>query len=104
MKKFKSLGWGHTWSYGLYFNKLKSPYPRMLHAKYQCILVSGSWEKDFWWFTKIFLILPLIGPQKGSAPLFKHIWILILQAWFLPSLVEIGQVVLEKKSFKGKTW
>jgi len=48
--------------------------------------------------------LPLIGPQKGPAPLFEQIWILIPQACFLPSLVEISLVVLEKKSFKGKSW
>jgi len=34
---------------------------RMLHAKYQCIPASGSWD-DFWRFIKIFLILPLIRP------------------------------------------
>jgi len=31
-------------------------------------------EKIFWRFNKIFLILPLIGPQKGPAPLFEQIW------------------------------
>jgi len=41
----------------------------------------------------------LIGPQKGPALLFEQILILILQACFLPSLVEIGLVVLEKKIF-----
>jgi len=46
-----------------------------------------------------FLILPLIGPQKVPAPLFKQIWIPIFQECFLPRLVEIGLVVLEKKIF-----
>jgi len=41
--------------------------------------------------------------QKGPAPLFEQILIPIPQACFPPSLVEIGQVVLEKKSFKGKS-
>jgi len=58
---------------------------------------------DFLRFVKIFLILPLIGPQKAPAPLFEHIWILNCQACVPSSLVEIGQVVLEKKSFKGKS-
>jgi len=76
--------------------------PRMFYVKYQCIPTSGSWEKDYLIFIKIFLILPVIGPQKGPSPLFEQIRIPIPQACFPPSLVEIGQVVLEKKSFKGK--
>jgi len=66
--------------------------------------VKVSWEEDFWRFIKIFLILPLIGPQKGPAPLFEQIWIPIHQGCFLPSLVEIGLAVIEKKSFKRKSW
>jgi len=78
---------------------------KMLYAKYQCIPASGSWEEDFWSFIKIYLILPLIGPQKGPAPLSEQFWIPIskhvsYQVW----LVEIGLVVLDKKSFKGKSW
>jgi len=42
--------------------------------------------------------LPLIGPDT----LFVQIRIPIPQACFLPTLVEIGLVVLEKKLFKGK--
>jgi len=53
-------------------------------------------------FIHIFLILPLIGPQKGPIPLFEQIWISIPQACFPPSLVAIGQVVREKL-FKGKS-
>jgi len=59
-------------------------------------------ENYFWRFIKIFLILPLFAPQKGSAPLLL-IWIPFSRATFLPSLVEIGLVVLEK-SFKEKRW
>jgi len=62
--------------------------PRMLHGKYQCIPAGGSWEETFSRFIKIVLTLPLIGPHP--------------RACFLPSLVEIGLVVLEK-SFKGKS-
>jgi len=70
----------------------------MFHAKYQRIPASGSRE-DFLRFFKIFLNLPLIWP----APLFEQIRIPIPKACLLPSWVEIGQVVLEKKSFKGKS-
>jgi len=77
----------------------------MLHTKYQWIPAIGSWEEDFWRFIKKkILILPLIGPQNGPASLVEQIWIPIPQACFLPSLVEIGLVVLEKKSLKWKSW
>jgi len=68
------------------------------------ILNINAWEEGFWRFINIFLILLLIEPQKGPAPLIEQIWISIPQECFLPSLVEIGIVVLEKKSFKGKSW
>jgi len=42
-------------------------------------------EEDFLIFIKIFLILRLIGPQKGPVPLFEQIWIPIPQACFLPT-------------------
>jgi len=42
----------------------------MLNTK--CILAGGSWQEDFWRFIKLFLILPLIGAQKGPAPLFEQ--------------------------------
>jgi len=40
---------------------------------------------------------------KGSAPLIENTLIPFSLTSFLPSLVEIGLVVLEKKSFKGKS-
>jgi len=60
-------------------------------------LVCGSWEEDL---SKFSLFCPLLGPQKGPAPYFnkyespspRHVYL-------LPSLVEIGLVVLEKKIF-----
>jgi len=74
---------------------------QMIDTKYQCILTSGSWEEYVWRFINVFLILSLIGPRKGPALLFEHIGVPILQACFLPSLVAVGLVVLEK-SIKGK--
>jgi len=41
-------------------------------------------------------IYVFIGPQKRPAPLSEQICIPISQACFLPSLAEIGLVVLEK--------
>jgi len=51
-------------------------------------------------FINIFLILPLIGLQKGPTTLFEQIRIPIPKHVSPPSLVEIGHVVREKKIFK----
>jgi len=53
-------------------------------------------------FYKTFPYFAPYWAQKGPAPLFEKIWITIPQACLSPSLVEIGEVVLEKKLFKGK--
>jgi len=45
--------------------------PRMFHAKYQYILRPVVHEKIFLKFINIFLILPLIGPQRGQ-PLYLN--------------------------------
>jgi len=66
---------------------------------------SGQWFMRR--FLKIYQNFPYFAPfwaPKGPAPLIEQIWILFSQASFLPSLVEIGLVVLEKKSFKRKCW
>jgi len=61
-------------------------------------------KKIFEDLSKFSLFCPLLGSKWGQPPLFEQIWIPIYQACFLPTLVEIGLVVLEKKSFKGKSW
>jgi len=48
-------------------------------------------------------MLPLLVSQKGPASLLRHICIPISQACFLPTLAEIGLVVLEKTLFKRKS-
>jgi len=58
-------------------------------------------KKIFEYLSKFSLFFPLLG-SKRPAPLFEQIWIPILQVWFLPSLVEIGPVILEKKLIKEK--
>ena len=42
----------------------------------------------------------IISPWKRAVPLIWKIWIPITQGCFVPSLVEMGPVVLEKKIFK----
>ena len=46
-----------------------------------------------------FAISLLLSIGKGCGPTFQQIWILATQRCFVPSLVEIGTVVLEKKIF-----
>jgi len=53
-------------------------------------------------FLKIYQNLSYFVPYWAPTPLFEQIWTPIPQACFLPRLVEIGLVVLEKKMFKGK--
>ena len=47
----------------------------------------------------ILLLSPL---ERRCDPSFQHIWVPFIQGYSVPSLVEIGQVVLEKKIFKSR--
>ena len=49
-----------------------------------------------------FTIVLLSTLGTGRCPSFEQTWISSIQECFVPSLVEIGPVVLEKKSKKGK--
>jgi len=55
-----------------------------------------------WLFVFFPHFLPLKGPWKGPASLFEHIWISKSYSCFLPSMVKIGSLVLEKKMFSWK--
>jgi hypothetical protein len=57
-------------------------------------------EKIFKWPHSIFAFLWLSPLWRGPGPLFVQIRIPFTQGWFIPSLIEIGQLVLEKKIFK----
>jgi hypothetical protein len=48
----------------------------------------------------IFTLLLLSPLGEERSPSFEETWIPYLQGWFVPSLVKIGPVVLEKKIFK----
>ena len=45
----------------------------------------------------IFNYFPIISPLEGRGPSFEQIWIPFTQGHFVPNLVKIGPVVLEKK-------
>jgi len=80
---------GFCYTRDFIFKKLESPCPKDTPCQIS-MHANGSREEDFQRFIKIFLIQPLYL-NKSESP---------SQSCFLPSLVEIGLVVLEKKTFK----
>ena len=80
------------------WTKLNPHHPMMPCAKFSWNWSSGSWV-DFL-CQCIFAILKLSPLGKGRGSSFEQTWILLTQGCFVPSLVEIGSVVLEKKIFK----
>ena len=86
----------------LHLNKFESP--SLKDALWQVWLKLAQW----FWRRKIFKIiqcffaislLSFLG--KGQGPLFEETWIPFTKEYFMPSLVEIGPVILEKKK---KMW
>ena len=62
-------------------------------------------EKKIFKFCQcIFTISSLSPLGKGRGPSFEQIWIPFTQGCFVPSLVEIGPVVLEKKMKMWKVY
>jgi hypothetical protein len=58
-------------------------------------------KKIFKWSHPIFAFLRLSPLWRGPGPLFEQFRIPFTQGWFMPSLIEIGLLVLEKKIFKN---
>ena len=56
-------------------------------------------KKIFKWPHPIFAFLWLSPLWRGPGPLFEQFIISFTQGWFMPSLIEIGQLVLKKKIF-----
>ena len=78
------------------WTNLNPLYPRMLCAKFGWNWLSGSGQKDFYILSLYFHYFIIISPGKGQGPSFVQTWIPFNQWWIVPSLVEIGPVVLEK--------
>jgi hypothetical protein len=57
-------------------------------------------KKIFKNFQCIFTLLLLSPLWARQSPSFEQTWIPFAQEWFMPSLVKIGTVVLQKKTFK----
>ena len=79
-------------------------HPRMLCAKFGLNWTSGSGEEDFLISSMYFHYFVIISPWKGQGPSFEQTWISFTQGCFMPSLVEIGKVVLEKKMKMWKVY
>ena len=85
----------------LNMNKVESPLPRMNYAKFCWNWSTGSGEKNYTGLINGFFTISLLSLfEKVHGPLFEQTWIPFTQGYFVPSLVEIGSVVLEKKIFK----
>ena len=77
---------------------------RIFCAKFGWNWPSGYGEKDFNKFHQCIFTISLLSPLgKVYGPSFEHNWIPFIQGCFLPSLVEIGPVVMELKIFKFST-
>ena len=61
---------------------------------------SGFREEDFQNFVNVFLLLSNYLKGKGLGSLFEQSWLPFTKGYFVPSLVDIGSMVLRKKIFK----
>ena len=86
------------------FDKLKSPWPRDTFCQVWLKFAQWFWRRTILNFVNVFLLfryhLPL---EKGGTLHLKLTWIPFSYVWLVPSLVEIGPVVLEKKSLQQMT-
>jgi hypothetical protein len=94
----------HPWTMMWKILYLHYMYIRKLSCKYDLFWLSGSVEKkkeiiNFKWPHPIFAFLWLSPRWRGPGPLFQQLRIPFTQGWFIPSLIEIGLLVLEKIFF-----
>ena len=85
------LGWA------LHLNKVESSSSK--EALCQVWLKLAFWRRRFFKFVKVFSIFCNCLPLKKMGPFIWTTWALIIQECFVPNLVEIGSLVLEKKIF-----
>ena len=84
------------WAWPFIWTNLNSLHLRMLYAKFGWNEPRGSWE-DFKIFLHNFAFSLLFPLGERPGPPFFQTWIRSTQECFVPSLVKIGPVVLEKK-------
>ena len=71
--------------------------PRILCAKFGKNWPGGSWEEDFLILSMYFRYFVIISAWKRTWSSFVQTWIPSTYGCFVPSLIEIGPLVLEKK-------
>ena len=77
-----------------------------LHPKMHCAKFGWNWPQwflrnRFLYFINVYFHYFILSSHgKGQGPSFEQTWITFTKGCFVPSLVEIGSVVLEKKIFK----
>ena len=83
---------------GLHLNKVESPSPRDTFCQVWLKLAQEFWRRRFLKVVNFFFIIFQLSPLwEGRGPSFEQTWIPFTQGYFVPNLVEIGPVVLEKK-------
>jgi hypothetical protein len=85
-----------TWPF--IWTNLNSLHPSIICIKFDWIWYAGSGEEDFYTFQCNFTLSLLSPLGEGLFPSFEQTYIPFTQEWFVPTLVKIGLVVLEKKS------
>ena len=75
-------------------------HPKMLLFKFGWNWPSRSREYFFFISSMYFRYFVSISPWKRVGPSFHQTWVFITQECFVPSLVEISPVLLEKNIFK----
>ena len=92
--------------YFIYFiwTNLNPLLPRMICAMFGWNWPNGSGKEDFLISSMYFIYFIIILLGEGRGPSLEQTWIPITQGCFVPSLVEIGQDVLEKKMKMWKVY
>ena len=89
----------------LHLIKLESPSPKDTLSAVWLKLSKLCWRRRFFNFVNVFSLFRNYVPlEKGGAPSFKQTWIPFTRGCFVPSLVEIGPVVLDKKMKMWKVY
>ena len=88
----------------LYLNKLESPSPKDALCQVWLKLAQWFWRRRFLNFVNVFHYFVIISPCKRAGLFIWTNWIPFIQRCFVPTLVENGQVVLEKKMKMWKVY
>ena len=88
----------------LHLNKFESPSPKNALCQVCLKLAQWFWRIRFLKVVNLFIISQLSPLWEERGPSFEQMWIPFTQGYFVPSLFEIGPVVLEKKMKMWKVY